>query len=139
MLSGMSDMAQLEDNVRMMTNFQPLNEQEQQAVEQVVESIRKVNDVPCTGCRYCMDCPMGVDIPEIFAIYARLKIFEKEKGFVEDYGEILEQGAGADKCVRCGKCMRHCPQMIEIPNKLAMIHALYLEKKAELEAAEAVK
>lgn len=138
-LSGMSDLAQLEDNVRMMTNFQPLNEQEQQAVEQVVESIRKVNDVPCTGCRYCMDCPMGVDIPEIFAIYARLKIFEKEKDFVEDYGEILEQGAGADKCVRCGKCMRHCPQMIEIPNKLAMIHALYLEKKAELEAAETVK
>ena len=138
-LSGMSDLAQLEDNVRMMTNFQPLNEQEQQAVEQVVESIRKVNDVPCTGCRYCMDCPMGVDIPEIFAIYARLKIFEKEKGFVEDYGEILEQGAGADKCVRCGKCMRHCPQMIEIPNKLAMIHALYLEKKAELEAAEAAR
>ena len=138
-LSGMSDLAQLEDNVRMMTNFQPLNEQEQQAVEQVVESIRKVNDVPCTGCRYCMDCPMGVDIPEIFAIYARLKIFEKEKGFVEDYGEILEQGAGADKCVLCGKCMRHCPQMIEIPNKLAMIHALYLEKKVELEAAEAAR
>lgn len=138
-LSGMSDMAQLEDNVRMMTDFQPLNEQEQQAVEQVVESIRKVNDVPCTGCRYCMDCPMGVDIPEIFAIYARLKIFGKDKSFVGDYGEILEQGAGADKCVRCGKCMRHCPQMIEIPNKLAMIHALYLEKKAELEAAEAVK
>lgn len=138
-LSGMSDMAQLEDNVRMMTNFQPLNEQEQQAVEQVVESIRKVNDVPCTGCRYCMDCPMGVDIPEIFAIYARLKIFGKDKSFVGDYGEVLEQGAGADKCVRCGKCMRHCPQMIEIPNKLAMIHALYLEKKAELEAAEAAR
>lgn len=138
-LSGMSDMAQLEDNIRMMTDFQPLNEQEQQAVEQVVESIRKVNDVPCTGCRYCMDCPMGVDIPEIFAIYARLKIFGKDKNFVGDYGEVLEQGAGADKCVRCGKCMRHCPQMIEIPNKLAMIHALYLEKKAELEAAEAVK
>ena len=138
-LSGMSDLAQLEDNVRMMTNFQPLNEQEQQAVEQVVESIRKVNDVPCTGCRYCMDCPMGVDIPEIFAIYARLKIFGKDKSFVGDYGEVLEQGAGADKCVRCGKCMRHCPQMIEIPNKLAMIHALYLEKKAELKAAEAAR
>ncbi len=138
-LSGMSDMAQLEDNVRMMTDFQPLNEQEQQAVEQVVESIRKVNDVPCTGCRYCMDCPMGVDIPEIFAIYARLKIFGKDKSFVGDYGEVLEQGAGADKCVRCGKCMRHCPQMIEIPNKLAMIHALYLEKKAELKAAEAAR
>lgn len=138
-LSGMSDMAQLEDNVRMMTDFQPLNEQEQQAVEQVVESIRKVNDVPCTGCRYCMDCPMGVDIPEIFAIYARLKIFGKDKSFVGDYGEVLEQGAGADKCVRCGKCMRHCPQMIEIPNKLAMIHALYLEKKAELEAVEAAE
>lgn len=73
-LSGMSDMAQLEDNVAMMTNFEPMNEKELEAVAKVVEEIRKVNDIPCTGCRYCMDCPMGVDIPEIFAIYSRLKI-----------------------------------------------------------------
>lgn len=56
-LSGMSDMAQLEDNVAMMTNFEPMNEKELEAVAKVVEEIRKVNDIPCTGCRYCMDCP----------------------------------------------------------------------------------
>ena len=138
-LSGMSDMAQLEDNVAMMTNFEPMNEKELEAVAKVVEEIRKVNDIPCTGCRYCMDCPMGVDIPEIFAIYSRLKIFGKDKSFVEDYKEVMENGNGAEHCVGCLQCMNHCPQSIEVPDKLAMIHRLYLDKKAELEAAEAAK
>lgn len=138
-LSGMSDMAQLEDNVAMMTNFEPMNEKELEAVAKVVEEIRKVNDIPCTGCRYCMDCPMGVDIPEIFAIYSRLKIFGKDKSFVEDYKEVMENGNGAEHCVGCQQCMNHCPQSIEIPDKLAMIHRLYLDKKAELETAEAAK
>lgn len=138
-LSGMSDMAQLEDNVAMMTNFEPMNEKELEAVAKVVEEIRKVNDIPCTGCRYCMDCPMGVDIPEIFAIYSHLKIFGKDKSFVEDYKEVMENGNGAEHCVGCQQCMNHCPQSIEIPDKLAMIHRLYLDKKAELEAAEAAK
>ncbi len=132
-LSGMSDMAQLEDNVAMMTNFEPMNEKELEAVSKVVEEIRKVNDIPCTGCRYCMDCPMGVDIPEIFAIYSRLKIFGKDKSFVEDYKEVMENGNGAEHCIGCQQCMNHCPQSIEIPDKLAMIHRLYLDKKAELE------
>lgn len=138
-LSGMSDMAQLQDNIAMMTNFEPMNEKELEAVAKVVEEIRKVNDIPCTGCRYCMDCPMGVDIPEIFAIYSRLKIFGKDKSFVEDYKEVMENGNGAEHCVGCQQCMNHCPQSIEIPDKLAMIHRLYLDKKAELEAAEAAK
>ena len=132
-LSGMSDMAQLEDNVAMMTNFEPMDEKELEAVAKVVEEIRKVNDIPCTGCRYCMDCPMGVDIPEIFAIYSRLKIFGKDKSFVEDYKEVMENGNGAEHCIGCQQCMNHCPQSIEIPDKLAMIHRLYLDKKAELE------
>lgn len=132
-LSGMSDMAQLEDNVAMMTNFEPMNEKELEAVAKVVEEIRKVNDIPCTGCRYCMDCPMGVDIPEIFAIHSRLKIFGKDKSFVEDYKEVMENGNGAEHCIGCQQCMNHCPQSIEIPDKLAMIHRLYLDKKAELE------
>lgn len=135
-LSGMSDMAQLEDNVSLLTNFEPMNEQDLAAVAQVVESIRKVNDIPCTGCRYCMDCPMGVDIPEIFAAYSRLKIFGREKSFVNDYEEIMKNGNGAEHCVRCMACASHCPQSIAIPDKLAMIHSLYQEKKAELEAAE---
>ena len=132
-LSGMSDMAQLEDNVSLLTGFEPMNEKELEAVAKVVEEIRKVNDIPCTGCRYCMDCSMGVDIPEIFAIYSRLKIFGKDKSFVEDYKEVMENGNGAEHCIGCQQCMNHCPQSIEIPDKLAMIHRLYLDKKAELE------
>ena len=138
-LSGMSDLQQLEDNVATMTNFEPMNEQELAAIDRVVEEIRKVNEIPCTGCRYCMDCPMGVDIPEIFSIYSQYKIFGKEKAFVQDYEEVVEHGNGAEHCVRCMACTTKCPQMIAIPDTLEMIAKLYAQKKAELEAAEAAK
>ena len=138
-LSGMSDLQQLEDNVATMTHFEPMNEQELAAIDRVVEEIRKVNEIPCTGCRYCMDCPMGVDIPEIFSIYSQYKIFGKEKAFVQDYEEVVEHGNGAEHCVRCMACITKCPQMIAIPDKLEMIAKLYAQKKAELEAAEAAK
>lgn len=138
-LSGMSDLQQLEDNVAAMTHFEPMNEQELAAIDRVVEEIRKVNEIPCTGCRYCMDCPMGVDIPEIFSIYSQYKIFGKEKAFVQDYEEVVEHGNGAEHCVRCMACTTKCPQMIAIPDKLEMIAKLYAQKKAELEAAEAAK
>lgn len=138
-LSGMSDLQQLEDNVATMTHFEPMNEQELAAIDRVVEEIRKVNEIPCTGCRYCMDCPMGVDIPEIFSIYSQYKIFGKEKAFVQDYEEVVEHGNGAEHCVRCMACTTKCPQMIAIPDKLEMIAKLYAQKKAELEAADAAK
>ena len=138
-LSGMSDLQQLEDNVATMTHFEPMNEQELAAIDRVVEEIRKVNEIPCTGCRYCMDCPMGVDIPEIFSIYSQYKIFGKEKAFVQDYEEVVEHGNGAEHCVRCMACTTKCPQMIAIPDKLEMIAKLYAQKTAELEAAEAAK
>lgn len=138
-LSGMSDLQQLEDNVATMTHFEPMNEQELAAIDRVVEEIRKVNEIPCTGCRYCMDCPMGVDIPEIFSIYSQYKIFGKEKAFVQDYEEVVEHGNGAEHCVRCMACTTKCPQMIAIPDKLEMIAKLYAQKKSELEAAEAAK
>lgn len=138
-LSGMSDLQQLEDNVATMTHFEPMNEQELAAIDRVVEEIRKVNEIPCTGCRYCMDCPMGVDIPEMFSIYSQYKIFGKEKAFVQDYEEVVEHGNGAEHCVRCMACTTKCPQMIAIPDKLEMIAKLYAQKKAELEAAEAAK
>lgn len=138
-LSGMSDLQQLEDNVATMTHFEPMNEQELAAIDRVIEEIRKVNEIPCTGCRYCMDCPMGVDIPEIFSIYSQYKIFGKEKAFVQDYEEVVEHGNGAEHCVRCMACTTKCPQMIAIPDKLEMIAKLYAQKKAELEAAEAAK
>ena len=138
-LSGMSDLQQLEDNVATMTHFEPMNEQELAAIDRVVEEIRKVNEIPCTGCWYCMDCPMGVDIPEIFSIYSQYKIFGKEKAFVQDYEEVVEHGNGAEHCVRCMACTTKCPQMIAIPDKLEMIAKLYAQKKAELEAVEAAK
>lgn len=132
-LSGMSDMEQLEDNVAVLSGFQPITPEEQAVIDQVVGEIRKVNDIPCTGCRYCMDCPMGVDIPELFTIYSKYKIFENPKGFVGDYKETVANKSSADLCIGCNSCANRCPQQIEIPEKLAMIHSLYLDQKAALE------
>lgn len=135
-LSGMSAADQLEDNLHTLSGFTPLTEAEQQAVSQVVSEIRKVNDIPCTGCRYCMDCPSGVDIPGVFTIYSEYRVFDDPKGFVESYQGAINKGYSADHCVRCGKCATHCPQQISIPQQLARIHQLFLEEKAKLEAAQ---
>ena len=67
-LSGMSDMEQVRDNVDTMTNFEPLTERDREIIDAALEAYRKKDTVPCTGCRYCMDCPFGVDIPKMFAL-----------------------------------------------------------------------
>lgn len=132
-LSGMSNQAQLEDNLATLGAFEPLSAQEQQAVKTVVEEIRKVNDIPCTGCRYCMDCPQGVDIPEMFTVYSKFRVFENPKGFVGDYENAVEKGYDAGRCVGCGACVGKCPQRIAIPEQLGRIRELYRQEKGRLE------
>ena len=65
-LSGMSNMEQLQDNIGTMTDFMPLSPAEEAALEKALEVYRKTKLIPCTGCRYCMDCKQGVDIPKMF-------------------------------------------------------------------------
>lgn len=131
-LSGMSNMEQVLDNIKTFDNFAPLNSAEQTAIDSVVKEICKVNDVPCTGCRYCMDCPRGVDIPSIFTIYCEFRVFENPKSFVLDYEEAMKKGFAADLCVKCGICAKHCPQSISIPDRLQDVHNLYLAEKEKL-------
>ena len=78
-LSGMTLDDQLEDNVKTLGNFKPLTEAELAVISEVTDEMCKLNDIPCTGCRYCMDCPKGVDIPEIFNVYAQWKVFGKSE------------------------------------------------------------
>ncbi len=120
-LSGMSDQEQVADNLNTMSAFQPLTDAEQQMlIEQVAGAYRSAGEVPCTGCRYCMDCPVGVNIPKVFLLYNRYKANQKEDSFQEDYGG-LPVTARAEQCIACGQCAAQCPQKIDIPAQMEHI------------------
>ena len=116
-LSGMSSMEQMEDNVSYMKDFQPLTEQERAAVDRVCEIFHSMNMIPCTGCHYCVldnDCPKKIQIPELFACYNEKTIFQS---WNQDYyySNILTRDHGkASDCLQCGKCEKICPQHLPI-------------------------
>lgn len=123
-LSGMSNMEQIEDNVATMTDFEYIGESDAETIALALDAYKKKDVIPCTGCRYCMDCPMGVDIPGVFKIYNTFYAVEQDiKSFTEHY-ESLPSEAHAASCVSCGKCMTHCPQFIKIPEKMALINGI---------------
>ena len=123
-LSGMSNMEQVQDNVATMTDFRPLSREEYQIVEHAVDTYRKNKTVPCTGCRYCMDCPFGVDIPAVFRLYNQYAISGDAAGFKAEY-ERLGAEHQAAACKSCGACTRVCPQHIESPKRMKEIAELY--------------
>lgn len=121
-LSGMSDMEQMEDNVKTMTDFQPLTPSEREVLDKALELYRANATIPCTGCRYCMDCPAGVDIPGVFRAYNHYGIERNGQKFLEEYKAL--EGHQADLCVACGACQKVCPQAIHIPDRMKEIVAL---------------
>lgn len=125
-LSGMSDMEQVRDNL--VTFADPsiyLSDKEQAVITKAMEILDNINSVPCTGCRYCMPCPSGVEIPKIFDIYNKVTLFGKREN---NYAESIPAENCASQCTSCGACMIACPQHIDIPGKLAEAHALLTQK-----------
>lgn len=126
-LSGMSTDEQLADNIQTMTDFQPLSADEREVLENALEIYRRNVLIPCTGCRYCIDCPVGIDIPSIFRLYNhfsmnRHTLNKPENEFLADYQKI-EESCRADQCIGCQNCVSHCPQSIQVPEELAKIAA----------------
>ena len=121
-LSGMNSEAMVRENVRIASEAEPghLTGEDRNVVEQIKQIIREREKVGCTGCRYCMPCPKGVDIPGNFYYY-NLKYMEKNSRarfeFAQNMGLRKEPGF-ASQCVGCGKCEQHCPQHISIREKL---------------------
>ena len=125
-LSGMSDLDQMADNVGYMENFQPLTEAEQATIRQAVDVINALPTIPCTACKYCVDgCPMSINIPGAFRAMNGLTMFNNLPRAKHLYEEAMENGGKAGDCIQCGQCMEHCPQHIEIIDTLQKAAELF--------------
>ena len=114
-LSGMSDLEQMKDNLSYMRDFKPLNETELAAVNKVKEIFHKMNMIPCTACRYCVEgCPKQISIPDLFAIM-NIKQLHHDWNADYYYEEVhTAPGRRASDCLKCGKCEKICPQHLPI-------------------------
>lgn len=121
-LSGMNSEEMINENIRVASQAEPghLTPEDMQIVEQIKQIIREREKVGCTGCRYCMPCPKGVDIPGNFYYYNLMYMEKKSSArleFAQNMGLRKEPGF-ASQCVGCGQCEKHCPQHIKIREKL---------------------
>jgi len=140
-LSGMSAMEQVQDNVYTMckSHYKPISASERKLLAEVKKKFVQNQPIDCTGCRYCMPCPYGVDIPGVFKVYnevandasmpnpdnqADKNYSYKRKKFLTKYKNEVSRSAQADHCIACGKCVKLCPQNIQIPMEMNKIDKL---------------
>ena len=122
-LSGMSAEEQLGDNLSTFGQFRPVTDAENAAIRQTADILRSHIRVGCTGCRYCMPCPMGVDIPDNFSIWNKLGMFGQKDAIRQQWTAHFPDAEKASHCVRCGKCEAVCPQHLPIRDSLAKLQS----------------
>lgn len=117
-LSGMSNIEQMKDNLSYMKEFKPLTEAERAVILKAQSILSGDTSIPCTGCHYCTDgCPMNIPIPEIFTVANRQRGNEAFRGRREYTIATTGRGKASD-CVECGQCENACPQQIDVINRL---------------------
>lgn len=123
-LSGMSAFEQVKDNVDTFTDFKPLSDKEKEVIQKALVAYRSSGTIPCTGCRYCIDCPKGVNIASVFELYNQYKVTSNALLFTIYYATLKEQEQ-AHNCISCGFCTKHCPQQLDIPKLLEQVNTEY--------------
>lgn len=128
-LSGMSSMEQLLDNISYMEDFNPLDDEEQQVIRRAVGIINRDIAIPCTGCSYCTDgCPKHIPIPKYFSLYNAEMQKTRDKDWISHrgyYRNLTKTFGKASDCVSCRQCERICPQHLPIAEDLKMVAAMF--------------
>lgn len=133
-LSGMTYMEHLQDNLHSFCPLQPLTDEETQFLYDTADLMMQYPTVPCNDCKYCMPCPYGIDIPSILLHYNKCvnegnipesrqaeNYWEARKAFLVGYDRSVPRLRQANHCIGCGQCVHHCPQSINIPEELQRI------------------
>lgn len=120
-LSGMSNMDQVKDNINTFKAPIPMDEKAQQVLKDVLAEINAFKVVDCTKCEYCMPCPVGINIPKVFETYNKYEMF-KDNWIITD--ALKEMEVQPTECISCGACASSCPQSIAIPEKIAEFNAV---------------
>lgn len=129
-LSGTSSLEQLKDNLRIFEHAAPnvMSEEDQKLIRKIQEAYGVRKSIGCTECKYCMPCPRGVRIPEIFKLYNSHQLMKPHPADKIVYqNAMVPAGSGVDKCISCGICTQHCPQTLDIPGLLKKVHAEFME------------
>lgn len=130
-LSGMTYMEHLQDNLATYSSLEPITPEEDEFLQSVAVDILLNNQIPCTGCAYCMPCPYGLDIPTIFAHYNKCvnddnvprdkrspRYAEARRAFLVGYDRQVPRLRQASHCIGCNHCVDECPQSIPIPERM---------------------
>ncbi len=123
-LSGMSSIEQMQDNLSFMKDFRPLDEHEEEVIREVQEAYNADKSIPCTACRYCTKgCPMEIPIPDIFTVQNRKK-GSPEFRTKREYAIVTQNKGKASDCIQCGQCEGVCPQHLPIIDLLVECQGL---------------
>ena len=145
-LSGMTYMEHLKDNLLSYCPLKPLTAAEQEYLHKVVaEKILGLENIPCNDCKYCMPCPYGIDIPGIFVHYNKCKnegslpnnagnadYRKNRRKYLISLDRTIPRDRQPDHCIQCGQCEPHCPQNIRIPRELAKIDEMIEQLKQDI-------
>lgn len=143
-LSGMTRMEHLQDNLRTYAPLDALTEDDFSFLQQTATMMMQFNTIPCNDCKYCMPCPYGIDIPAILLHYNKClnegnvinntqdeKYREARRAYLIGYDRSVPKLRQADHCIGCNQCSMHCPQRIDIPKQMQRINSYVEELKAE--------
>ncbi|MCX7916811.1 MAG: aldo/keto reductase [bacterium] len=127
-LSGMSSLEMVEENAKIASSSDFLTKEEINIIEEIIRERRKIGEIPCTSCRYCLPCPQNIPIHYIFHLYNQYILLGSEKQkkqYLKIGTDGKEERRKGDACIECGQCEVKCPQKIKIREEIKKIHKIF--------------